>query len=129
MSAINSVNWFELYVQDMARARAFYEAVLGTALEPLALPDGGGDGLEMWSFPGDMGRYGANGALCRMTGVPSGPGGTLVYFACEDCGVTAERVVPAGGRVHRPKMSIGDYGFIVLAFDTEGNLIGLHSMH
>jgi predicted enzyme related to lactoylglutathione lyase len=128
MSVANSINWFELYVQDMPRARAFYEALLGITLEPLKLPEGGDEGLEMWSFPGDMERYGANGALCRMPGVPSGPGGTLVYFACEDCGITAGRVAAAGGRVHREKMSIGEYGFIALAFDTEGNMIGLHSM-
>ena len=126
MAGSNSVNWFELYVQEMPRARAFYEAVLGVTLETLKLPEG--DGLEMWSFPSDMARYGANGALVRMPGVPSGPGGTLVYFACEDCAATGARVAPAGGRVHREKMSIGEYGFIVLAFDTEGNLFGLHSM-
>ncbi|WP_298576902.1 VOC family protein [uncultured Luteimonas sp.] len=129
MSSANSVNWFELYVQDMARARAFYEALLGITLEPLKLPEGSDDGLEMWSFPGDMERYGANGALCRMPGVPSGPGGTLVYFACDDCGVTAARAAQAGGRIHRDKMSIGEYGQIALVFDTEGNMIGLHSMH
>ena len=127
MSEVNSVNWFEIYVQDMARARAFYEAVLEVKLEALK-PPGDEDGLEMWSFPGEMDRYGANGALCAMPGVPSGPGGTLVYFACEDCAVTAARVASAGGRVHREKMSIGPYGFIALAFDTEGNMIGLHSM-
>ncbi len=32
-----------------------------------------------------------------------------------------------GGKVQRPKMSIGEYGFITLAFDTEGNMIGLYS--
>ena len=41
MSSVNCVNWFELYVQDMARARAFYERVLGIALEPLKLPTSG----------------------------------------------------------------------------------------
>ncbi len=127
MSKSNSVNWFEIYVQDMPRARAFYEAVLGIAMEPLKLPDGD-NALEMLAFPGDMERYGANGALCRMPGVPSSPGGTLVYFGCEDCAVEGSRVEAAGGRVHRPKMSIGEYGHIVLAFDTEGNMIGLHSM-
>lgn len=126
MATSNSVNWFELYVQDMPRARKFYESVFGITLEPLKLA--GDDGLEMLSFPGDMERHGANGALCRMPGVPSGPGGTLVYFGCEDCAVEAARIEPAGGRVHRPKMSIGEYGHIVLAFDTEGNLFGLHSM-
>jgi predicted enzyme related to lactoylglutathione lyase len=33
-----------------------------------------------------------------------------------------------GGRIHRPKLSIGPYGFITLAVDTEGNMFGLHSM-
>lgn len=129
MAGSNSVNWFEIYVQDMARARAFYESVFEIRLETLQAPDDPeAPGLEMLSFPGDMERYGANGALCRMPGVASGPGGTLVYFGCEDCGITAGRIAGAGGRVHRDKMPIGEYGFIVLAFDTEGNMIGLHSM-
>lgn len=33
-----------------------------------------------------------------------------------------------GGRVLKPKSAIGDYGFIALVHDTEGNLIGLHSL-
>lgn len=129
MSKSNSVNWFEIYAQDLPRAQAFYEAVFAIKLEVLKAPeDPDAPGLEMLAFPSDMERYGANGALCRMPGVPSGPGGTLVYFACEDCAVEAGRIPAAGGRVHRDKMSIGEYGFIVLAFDTEGNMIGLHSM-
>jgi predicted enzyme related to lactoylglutathione lyase len=126
MSAVNSVNWFELYVRDMDRARAFYEAVFGVTLQPLKPP--GDDGLEMWEVPGGQDRYGANGALCRMPGVEPGPGGTMVYFATEHCGDAAERAVAAGGRIMRPRMSIGPFGFIALVFDTEGNLIGLHSM-
>lgn len=124
----NSVNWFEIYVQDMPRARGFYESVFGVTLEILLAPGPDAPGLEMLSFPGKIERYGANGALVRMPGVPSGPGGTLVYFACEECGAAGARVVAAGGKVHREKMSIGEYGFIVLALDTEGNMIGLHSM-
>jgi uncharacterized protein len=37
-------------------------------------------------------------------------------------------VEAAGGRIQREKLSIGEYGHVVLAIDTEGNLIGLHSM-
>jgi len=37
-------------------------------------------------------------------------------------------VVKAGGSIKDDKMSIGQYGFIALVYDTEGNLIGLHSM-
>ena len=38
-------------------------------------------------------------------------------------------MVSAGGKIQREKMSIGEYGHIVLAIDTEGNLFGLHSMN
>jgi len=121
----NPIAWFELYVQDMARARAFYEAVFQVALQQLSAPL---DELEMWAFPSDMSKYGSSGALVNMTGVPSGGSGTLVYFHCEDCAVEEARVVSAGGQVHRAKMSIGEFGFISLLVDTEGNMIGLHSM-
>lgn len=118
----NPVRWFEIYVQDMARAKTFYEAVLGTTLAPL-----GGTEVEMFAFPMQDGQYGATGALVRMDGVPSGGNSTVVYFACEDCAVEAGRVPGAGGKISREKFSIGQYGFIALAIDTEGNMFGLHS--
>ena len=123
--ANNPVGWFEIYVQDMARARRFYEAVLQVKLDKLNAP---GDDLEMWAFPMQMERYGAPGALVKMAGVPSGGNSVLVYFSCEDCAVQAGRAVEAGGRIMREKFAIGEYGFIALAFDSEGNMIGLHSM-
>jgi predicted enzyme related to lactoylglutathione lyase len=118
----NPVRWFEIYVQDMDRAKAFYEAVLGTRLERL-----GGD-PEMWAFPQEMGAGGASGALVKAPGVPSGGNSTLVYFACDDVATEAARVAGAGGKLAREKMSIGQYGFIALAHDTEGNLFGMHSL-
>ncbi len=63
-----------------------------------------------------------------MEGANSGGNSTLVYFACNDCAIEAARAVDAGGRIHKEKMSIGQYGFIALVYDTEGNLFGLHSM-
>jgi predicted enzyme related to lactoylglutathione lyase len=63
-----------------------------------------------------------------MDGGSSGGNSTLVYFGCDDCAVEEARVASAGGRVERPKMSIGEYGFISLVVDTEGNMIGLYSM-
>jgi hypothetical protein len=121
--ARNPVNRFEIYVQDMERAKRFYEAVFETTLERL----GPGD-LEMWAFPMTMDAAGAAGALVRMPGLPSGGNSTIVYFHCADCSVEAGRAVSAGGRVHREKMSIGQYGFVALVYDTEDNLIGLHSV-
>lgn len=119
----NPVIWFEIHVQDMARARRFYEGVLGVTLERIGGPD-----MEMWAFGMGQGKEGAGGALVRMEGVPSGGNSTLVYFACEDCAVEAARVTACGGQLHKPKMSIGQHGHIALALDTEGNMFGLHSM-
>lgn len=116
------VCWFEIYVQDMPRAIAFYEGVLDVKLEKLTSP-----GIEMWAFGMGDDKTGASGALVHMPGVPSGGNSTLVYFDCEDCAVQEARVASFGGRVQRPKMSIGEYGYISLAFDTEGNMIGLYS--
>ncbi|MFT3818750.1 MAG: VOC family protein [Rubrivivax sp.] len=124
----NPVVWFEIYVQDMARARAFYEAVLGCTLAPLAASEGEAGGMEMLSFPSEMNAPGTGGMLVRMDGVAPGGGGTLVYFGCEDCAVQQSRVEAAGGRIHKPKFAIGPYGFCALVVDTEGNCIGLHSM-
>jgi len=119
----NPVRWFEIYVQDLERAKKFYESVFQGKLEKLNSP-----GMDMWAFPMEMGASGASGALVRIQGVPSGGNGTLVYFASEDCSVEEGRVVKSGGRIHKPKFSIGQYGFITLAVDTEGNMFGLHSM-
>jgi uncharacterized protein len=118
------VGWFEIYVEDMARARAFYEAVFGVSLERLPSPDSS----DMWMFPGAMDTTnGAAGALVKMDGIAPGPGGTIVYFMCEDAAEEAARAAANGGSVLQEKMSIGEYGSIALVADTEGNVIGLHS--
>jgi len=126
MKKSNSAVWFEIYVDDMKRASKFYENVMNVKLE--ALPNPSGDDMEMRSFPGHMEKYGANGALVKMEGVKAGGNSTLVYFGSEDCTTEENRVEKAGGKVFKPKMSIGEFGFISLFFDTEGNMIGVHSM-
>ena len=120
----NPVVWFEIYVEDMARAKKFYEAVLDTTLTKMESP-----GIEMWFFghQGEQG-YGSGGALVRMEGFASGSNSVIVYFNCDDCAVEEARVGKAGGRIQRGKTSIGEHGFISLVYDTEGNMIGLHSM-
>jgi hypothetical protein len=122
--AHNPIIWFEIYVQDMPRAKAFYESVFQVNLEKLDSTE-----FEMWGFPMEMHGIGASGALVKIKGVASGGNSTLVYFSCKDCAVEADRVIQCGGSLDRKKMPIGQYGFIALAVDTEGNMIGLHSMN
>ncbi|HUR97097.1 MAG TPA: VOC family protein [Pyrinomonadaceae bacterium] len=119
----NPVGWFEIYVEDMERARAFYEAVLQIKLERLPGPD-----IEMWNFPMDNDAPGAPGSLVKMPGFPVGRNSVVIYFSCEDCAAEESRVVSSGGKIQKEKFSIGEYGFISLAYDTEGNIFGLHSL-
>ena len=123
MNERNIVGWFEIYVQDMNRARKFYEAVFKVQLTELPSPV-----VKMLAFPMRPEAPGAPGALMHMPGVESKMGGTLVYFHTPDCAVEEKLAAQNGGKVFKPKFSIGDYGFISLVNDTEGNLIGLHSM-
>jgi predicted enzyme related to lactoylglutathione lyase len=119
----NPAGWFEIYVDDIDRAKRFYEGVFGVSLSRLDNTES-----EMWAFPMDHGAYGASGALVKMPGFPVGANSTLVYFSCQDCAIEAEKSVEYGGSIHKPKMSIGQYGHIALVIDSEGNMIGLHSM-
>jgi predicted enzyme related to lactoylglutathione lyase len=52
---------------------------------------------------------------------------TIVYFETEDCTSEEKRIEAAGGRVIQPKMNIGEFGYVSIFIDTEGNTIGLHS--
>ena len=121
----NPVGWFEIYVQDIERAKKFYESVFKTKLETINAPF---PEIELLTFPMENNQYGSTGALVKMNGVPSGGNSTIVYFHCNDCSIEESRVVQAGGRIEHSKMAIGENGFISLVFDTEGNIIGLHSM-
>ena len=118
----NPVGWFEIYVDDMERARKFYAEVLDVNLEKLPVD------IEMWTFPMNGDAPGAAGALVHMDGFKAGGNSTLVYFSSEDCATEEARVEKAGGKVFKKKFSIGPHGFIALAYDTEGNMFGLHSM-
>lgn len=125
MSKMNAVAWFDIFVDDLDRAVDFYETVLGQKLEAMGDPTGE---TQMMSFPADMGAYGAAGALTKSPHASPGVGGTIIYFAAQDCAIEQARVEAAGGKVIRPKFSIGEYGWVALCQDTEGNMFGLNSM-
>ncbi len=121
----NPIGWFEIYVDDMERAKAFYQAIFDVKLEKMNDPTE--SDTELWGFPSSFESYGATGALVKMAGYSAGGNSTIVYFSCDDCANEESRVKQAGGKVEQAKMSIGEYGFCSLVADTEGNIIGLHS--
>lgn len=119
----NPVRWFEIYVADMTRAKTFYESLLKVKLSQMPFEKG-----EMWGFPSDPNKWGCSGSLVKIPGLTPSGVNTIIYFGSEDCSVEEKMIPSLGGNIHQPKMSIGQYGFITLAIDTEGNMIGFHSM-
>jgi uncharacterized protein len=120
---INQVNWFEIAVSDMPRAKKFYEAVFSTTLTDLEMM-----GQDMAMFPGDPTGVNANGTLVKADDYTPSTTGTKIYFTCKDVNHEADLVAKNGGQIVVPKMSLGDFGYMALFIDTEGNMIGLHSM-
>lgn len=123
---MRKIGWFDIYVEDMERAQAFYETVLETTLSPMDDPND--PTAQMRAFGDDFTSHGAGGALVKLEYASPGTGGSMVYFSCDDCAVEAARVPAAGGSIVRPKFPIGDHGNVSIVTDTEGNMIGLHSM-
>ena len=98
----NAVGWFEIYVQDMERARGFYQKTFQATLERLEAP-----GAEFWAFPMQSDNAGCAGALVKMEGKDSGVGGTIVIFVRGLCGGGVARgsewgTNPQREDVHRP---------------------------
>lgn len=129
----NAICWFEIYVDDMERAKLFYSTVLGISFQDMT-PPSGTNNYKMFAFPSDPDpdKMGVGGALIQMEGARNDGGSsstnTIVYFPCLDCSVEESRVEGAGGKVHKSKFSIGQYGFCAICLDTEGNTFGLYSM-
>ncbi|MFO1498331.1 MAG: VOC family protein [Verrucomicrobiota bacterium] len=119
----DALNWFEIYVNDFERAKRFYEQSLHVSLQVHNM-----DQCQMGMFPFDM-QNGIGGALTKMPGMSPGPGGTMVYLNVEgDLDGVIQRIPAAGGKIVKPRTSIGEHGYIGIFTDTEGNTVGLHSM-
>jgi predicted enzyme related to lactoylglutathione lyase len=119
----NAINWFEIPAKDFKRATKFYGTILGTELQHVPMGPN-----EMGFFPSEQG--GVGGAV--VAGPESHPaqGGTCVYLnANPDLTAVLGRIAGAGGTVIVPKTPISpEFGFFALFKDTEGNIVGLHSM-
>ncbi len=120
---INAVNWFEIPVRDIERARKFYETVFGTKLTPEEMGP-----FTMAFFPMIQGSPGAAGSLIKGESYEPSHAGTVVYFSVDDIEEILRRINANGGKTLLPKKSIGEYGFIAHFEDIEGNRLALHSM-
>jgi uncharacterized protein len=122
MKNVNPVGWFDINVANLDRAKKFYEAVFGTQFVDLPLEWG-----KQALFPADNAGLNISGALVEKVDFVARGNNTIVYFVSDDCVTEESKVENAGGKVIAPKMSIGEFGFVSIILDSEGNTIGLHS--
>ena len=124
-SVKDAISWFEIPVSDFARAKTFYQAIFD-----FEMPEMDMGSVKMGMLLSDQ-ENGVGGAICFGEGhVPAGANGSKVYLnGGADLNTVLNRVSAAGGSIVLPKTEIGqDMGNFAFFADSEGNVIGLHSM-
>jgi predicted enzyme related to lactoylglutathione lyase len=123
-SNANIVNWFEIPVSDMARAKKFYQDVFSIEMNEMETM-----GSVMAFFPMENMNGKVSGALVKGSKNKPGAEGALVYLnGNPDLGIALGKVEAAGGKVTMPKTKItDDIGYMAFFTDTEGNSLALHS--
>ncbi len=121
-STTNALNWFEIPVTDVSRAKHFYESIFDIAMEEMEMM-----GTQMAMFPSQSPKSG--GALVKSPDHKPSTEGSIIYLnANPDLQTVLDKIESAGGKVTLPKTNIGENGNMAFFLDTEGNLVGLHSM-
>jgi uncharacterized protein len=125
----NAATWFEIPVNNMKRAKEFYETILD-----LNLVDTGGEkkGEEMVLFPRlpdvPMGRTDiVSGSLIKADRLhPSGDGILIYLNANPSIDKVIARIEKAGGKIILPKTK-NPAGWVCIFTDIEGNKMGLYA--
>jgi predicted enzyme related to lactoylglutathione lyase len=114
----------EIPTTDFSRAVSFYQAILNVRIEEVEM-----DGVQMGLFPGDGETV--NVTLIRGNDYKPSRDGTIVYLnAGDDLKIVLDKIESNGGKVVVPKTEISpEMGFFAMFIDTEGNKLGLHSLH
>lgn len=120
----NSLNWFEIPVNDFDRAKKFYEAVFEAEMPIVEMPQ---FEAKMAFFPADP-ENGVGGSIIKNPdSIPSKEGPMIYLNGGDDLSAPLSRVEAAGGKIGVPKTTLGEHGFFATFTDTEGNLVGFHS--
>lgn len=122
MKNTNPVGWFDIHVSNFDRAKKFYETVFSLKLVDLPIEWG-----KQALFPFSPESQNISGALVEKKDMKPSTNNTVVYFETENCVVEEKRIEQAGGKVVQPKMNIGEFGYVSIFIDSEGNTVGLHS--
>jgi predicted enzyme related to lactoylglutathione lyase len=116
----NNLASFAIHVDDVDRARAFYEAVFEWTFEPWGPP-----GFYL-IHTGDAASPGVQGLMHKRHAprAERGLNGFEVTFSVDDVDVVAARVEANGGTITWAKSVIPTVGALIRFLDTEGNDVG-----
>ncbi len=122
---MNAINWFEIPAAKLERAVKFYEQILATKL-PI---DSSFPGMPMAMLP--YAEPGVGGCLIEFAQARPHADGVRIYLNTgDDLRPILDRVESAGGQIIMPRTFIReDIGYIGMFSDSEGNIIGLHSIN
>ncbi len=119
----NVINWFNIPSTDFQRAVNFYNNIL--QIEMMVMPGPDGHESAYFSNPQDGGVSGSIDSNPQKS--PSADGTTVFFDVNGQMDEVLDRVNSQGGQVVMPKTSIGEFGNIAMAMDSEGNMIAFHS--
>lgn len=110
---------FEIHVDDIERARQFYETIFGWSFQKW------GDADYYVVTTGEEGTPGINGGMLTR----QGGGDRVTAWVCtsgvDDLDATIAAIEANGGRIALPKQEFEGVGWVAYGIDPEGNLFGL----
>lgn len=120
----NALNWFEISVADISRAKKFYETIFGIEMPVQEMM-----GMQMAFFPAEDMNGKVSGALVQgPMHKPSIDGAKIYLNGNPDLDLALNKIEAAGGKVVMPKTHISDtVGYMAFFIDSEGNNVALHS--
>ena len=118
---------FEIHVNDMERAKAFYGEVFGWSFQDWS------DYAGMPYFgavTGNENEHGIDGALMQRQSAPPEAHQALNAFACtigvENYDLTEAKIIENGGKLAMPKFALPGMAWQGYYIDPEGNTFGIH---
>ncbi len=109
---------FDLPAEDLERAASFYGKLLGWKFERMPGP------MEYFGITtfDDQGRPSLGGGMGKKNEWDTGITNYIGVGSVED---TLKRLVELGGKVVLPRTEVGEFGYLAVCLDTEGNKFGL----
>ena len=124
---MDKVIFFEIPVDDLARAKGFYVSTFGWKVNEIPsmhytqLGTVEADRMGVRGIPKEVGAING-GMIERDRELAQNP---IIYISVKDIDKAAADIQKHGGKILKPKAPVGNFGFAAYFKDTEGNTVGL----